>query len=50
MYKEPANERFLSHLELRKLEGGLSQQEKEQPSSSCSVNAIRLLLYIVRKG
>jgi integrase len=38
-------ERLLSDLELARLEGSLSQHEKEQPSSSEAVNAIRFLLY-----
>lgn len=44
-FKENRKLRFLSRLELTKLEESLTQQEKEQPSSSCTVNAIRLLLY-----
>jgi integrase len=44
-YKENKKQRFLSRLELTKLEEALAQQEKEQPSSFCTVNAIRLLLY-----
>jgi integrase len=44
-YKENKKQRFLSRLELKKLEDSLTQQEKEQPRSFCSVNAIRLLLY-----
>jgi integrase len=44
-YKENRKQRFLSDLELKKLEESLTQQEKEQPSSSCTVNAIRLILY-----
>jgi integrase len=44
-YKENKKQRFLSSLELAKLEEALAQQEKERPSSACIVNAIRLLLY-----
>ena len=44
-YKENRKQRFLNRLELKKLEESLARQEKEQPSSFCSVNAIRLLLY-----
>jgi len=45
-YKENKKQRFLSDVELKKLEESLAQQEKEQPLSSCTTNAIRLLLYI----
>ncbi len=44
-YLPPKRERLLSDLELATLEGTLTQHEKEQPSSSRSVNAIRFLLY-----
>ena len=44
-YKENRKQRFLNRLELRRLEESLTQQEKEQPSSYCTVNAIRMLLY-----
>lgn len=44
-YKENRKQRFLNRLELKRLEESLTQQEKEQPSSFCSVNAIRMLLY-----
>ncbi len=44
-YKENRKQRFLNDLELKKLEDSLSRQEKEQPFSYSSVNAIRLLLY-----
>ena len=44
-YKENRKQRFLTDLELVKLERALAQQEKERPSSRCIVNAIRLLLY-----
>ena len=44
-YLPPKRERLLSDLELATLEGTLTQHEKEQPSSSYSVNAIRFLLY-----
>lgn len=44
-YKENIKQRFLSNLELKKLEDSLAQQEKEQPESSNLVNAIRMLLY-----
>jgi integrase len=44
-YKENRKQRFLSHLELKKLEKSLAEQERGSPLSYCSVNAIRLLLY-----
>ena len=44
-YKENRKQRFLNALELAKLEEALTCQEKEQPSSFNTVNAIRLLLY-----
>jgi len=44
-YKENKKQRFLSPLELIKLEEALTQQEKEQPLSACTVSAIRLLMY-----
>jgi integrase len=50
-YKDNKKQRFLSDLELAKLEATLAQHEITHPSSICSVNAIRLLLYIgCRKG
>lgn len=45
-YKENKKQRFLTDLELKKLEESLAQQEKAQPILYCTVNAIRLLLYI----
>ena len=44
-YKENKKQRFLSHLELKKLEESLIQQKTEQKSSYCTVNAIFLILY-----
>jgi integrase len=44
-YKENRKQRFLTDLELAKLEQSLTQQEKEQKASYCTVNAIRMLLY-----
>ncbi len=43
--RPPRRERLLNDLELAALEKSLTQHEKEQPSSSCAVNAIRFLLY-----
>jgi integrase len=43
--RPPRRERLLNDLELAALERALTQHEKEQPSSSYSVNAIRFLLY-----
>lgn len=45
-YKENKKQRFLSRPELLKLEESLAQQEKEQPTSYYTVNAIRLSLYL----
>ena len=44
-YKENRKQRFLSQLELKRLEGSLIQQAKEQKGSVCTVNAILLILY-----
>ena len=44
-FKENRKQRFLNDLELKKLEDSLTLQEKEQPSSSSTVKAIRMLLY-----
>lgn len=44
-YKDNKKQRFLNELELAKLEETLTQHEIKHPSSTCSVNAIRLLLY-----
>ncbi len=44
-YKENQKQRFLSEGELKKLEDSLIQQQKEQPGSYCTVNAIFLVLY-----
>jgi integrase len=44
-YKENKKQRFLSHLELKKLEESLIQQKIEQKASYCTVNAIFLILY-----
>ena len=44
-YKENQKQRFLSEGELKKLEESLIQQQKEQPGSYCTVNAIFLVLY-----
>lgn len=50
-YPENRKQRFLTDLELKRLEQSLDQQEKAEPRSYCSVNAIRLLLYLgCRKG
>lgn len=45
-YKEKKKQRFLSRLELKKLEDALDMQEKENISSYYTVNAIRLALYL----
>lgn len=45
-YKENRKQRFLTNLELQKLEESLTQEEQKRPASYCLVNAIRLLLYI----
>ena len=44
-YKENRKQRFLSQLELKRLEESLIQQTKEQKGSVCTVNAILLILY-----
>ncbi len=44
-YKENKKQRFLSHLELKKLEEALSLQKEQQKTSYCTVNAILLILY-----
>lgn len=44
-YPSPKKERLLTDLELTALEETMSQHEKERPSSSVTVNAIRFLLY-----
>ena len=44
-YKGNRKQRFLTDLELAKLEESLTQQEIEQKASYCTVNAIRLILY-----
>jgi len=45
-YKENKKQRFLSRPELLKLEEAFNQQEKEQPHTYYTVNALRLALYI----
>ncbi len=44
-YKENQKQRFLSNAELKRLEDSLIQQQKEQPGSYCTVNAIFMILY-----
>ncbi|MCX7342595.1 MAG: site-specific integrase [Proteobacteria bacterium] len=44
-YKENKKQRFLSHVELKKLEESLLQQKNQQKASYCTVNAILLILY-----
>ena len=44
-YKENQKQRFLSDEELKRLEESLIQQQKEQPGSYCTVNALFLILY-----
>jgi len=45
-YKENRKQRFLTDLELKRLEDALTQEEKDRGGYCCLVNAIRLLLYI----
>ena len=45
-YKENRRQRFLTELELKRLEKSLAHQEQKHPISYCTVNAIRLLLYV----
>lgn len=44
-YKENKKQRFLSRMELLKLEESLKQQEREQKASYYTVHALRLALY-----
>jgi integrase len=44
-YKENKKQRFLSDAELKRLEDSLIQQQKEEPRSYCTVNAIFMILY-----
>ena len=44
-YKENKKQRFLSDAELKRLENSLIEQQKLQPASYCTVNAIFMILY-----
>ena len=44
-YKENKKQRFLSDAELKRLEESLIEQQKLQPASYCTVNAIFMILY-----